>query len=286
MAVSLPLVRSPSRLWAHPCLLLQPCMHAATVVESHGWASCCGGPPTCIFFLRDRLGNCFALCGQLSRSGRRRLGRCGLQRRLLVQKNRGGHKPSMSRMWVHLRQRRALSSGSPHLDSASTAARSTCGVTSTRRTGEARLDQPGKPRRRPPSPVSLAGLLFGDPCPLRWLPADARRMPRRDSARAAGALRCGDGLTASPPAEKATARQDQPRHIAGSRLSEVSSLAASWELLPSRRWSEALNKTLKVIPAPLVETVPYLPSNPRDAYEPAAKSLTDPIEKSTSLTVA
>ena len=55
---------------------------------------------------------------------------------------------SMSRVWVHLRQRRALSSGSPHLDSASTAARSTCGVTSTRRTGEARLDQPGKPRRR------------------------------------------------------------------------------------------------------------------------------------------
>ena len=38
----------------------------------------------------------------------------------------------------------------------------------------------------PPSPANLAGLLFGDPCPLRWLPADARRMPRADSAEAAG----------------------------------------------------------------------------------------------------
>ena len=38
----------------------------------------------------------------------------------------------------------------------------------------------------PPSPANLAGLLFGDPCPLRWLPADARRMPRAHSAEAAG----------------------------------------------------------------------------------------------------
>ena len=29
----------------------------------------------------------------------------------------------------------------------------------------------------PFSPVPLAGLLFGRPCPLRWLPVDARRMP-------------------------------------------------------------------------------------------------------------
>ena len=36
------------------------------------------------------------------------------------------------------------------------------------------------------APLNLAGLLFGDPCPLRWLPADARRMPRADSAEAAG----------------------------------------------------------------------------------------------------
>jgi hypothetical protein len=34
----------------------------------------------------------------------------------------------------------------------------------------------------PLAPLNLAGLLFGDPCPLRWLPADARRMPRADSA--------------------------------------------------------------------------------------------------------
>ena len=26
--------------------------------------------------------------------------------------------------------------------------------------------------------------MFGDPCPLRWLPADARRMPRSDSGKA------------------------------------------------------------------------------------------------------
>ena len=38
------------------------------------------------------------------------------------------------------------------------------------------------------APLPLAGLLFGDPCPLRWLPADALRMPRADSAEAAGAL--------------------------------------------------------------------------------------------------
>ena len=36
------------------------------------------------------------------------------------------------------------------------------------------------------APLNLAGLLFGDPCPLRWLPADARTMPRADSAEAAG----------------------------------------------------------------------------------------------------
>ena len=35
----------------------------------------------------------------------------------------------------------------------------------------------------PPSPANLAGLLFGDPCPLRWLPADARRMPRATQRR-------------------------------------------------------------------------------------------------------
>ena len=36
------------------------------------------------------------------------------------------------------------------------------------------------------SPVPLAGLLFGRPYPLPWLPDDARRMPRRDFS--AGAL--------------------------------------------------------------------------------------------------
>ncbi len=45
----------------------------------------------------------------------------------------------------------------------------------------------------PPSPVHLAGLLFGDPCPLRWLPADARRMPRRDSRGVLRALFWGVG---------------------------------------------------------------------------------------------
>ena len=39
-----------------------------------------------------------------------------------------------------------------------------------------------------PSPVPLAGLLFGGPCPLRWLPAGTRRMPRRDQAGSAGEL--------------------------------------------------------------------------------------------------
>ena len=34
----------------------------------------------------------------------------------------------------------------------------------------------------PPSPAPLvAGLLFGDPCPLRWLSADARRIAIADS---------------------------------------------------------------------------------------------------------
>ena len=43
-------------------------------------------------------------------------------------------------------------------------------------------------KRDPPSPVTLAGLLFGAPCPLRWLPADARRMPCADSPAGAGEL--------------------------------------------------------------------------------------------------
>jgi hypothetical protein len=68
------------------------------------------------------------------------------------------------------------------------------------------------------SPVSLAGLLFGDPCPLRWLPAGARRMPRRDSAEPAGAM----ALTGPFPLSQALRVQGGGRLSSGGRKSKIS----------------------------------------------------------------
>jgi hypothetical protein len=47
------------------------------------------------------------------------------------------------------------------------------GLAAYRRERQARYGN----KHDPPSPAPLAGLLFGDPYPFRWLPADARRMP-------------------------------------------------------------------------------------------------------------
>jgi hypothetical protein len=70
------------------------------------------------------------------------------------------------------------------------------------------------PSDRKLSPVPLAGLLFGRPCPLRWLPAGARRMPRRDSAEPAETpARSSPDSRAGAPFALAIARAPERRRM-------------------------------------------------------------------------
>ena len=100
-----------------------------------------------------------------------------------------------------------FAAASPHRQLARFGGAFSCGSSAQRATNNAAgrwggglayiLGEIGKPgygkHHDPPSPVPLAGLLFGGPCPLRWLPADARRMPGADSAEAVGGLFGAEG---------------------------------------------------------------------------------------------